>query len=270
MIDFHNHLLPGVDDGAATLDETRAALAAFREQGVRAVVVTPHLRGSLTAEPARLEETLARMDAAWEEASAMAAAEFPEVRLERGFEVMLDTPRPDLSDPRLRLAGTRFVLVEFPFMSVPPNAAATLFELRMAGWHPILAHPERYTGIDEALSGPGEWRRVGAHLQVNGASLIGKYGDEARRTAWRLLRRGWADYVCSDYHARGRLHAATARAEIERAAGAEAASLLTEGNAARMLAGESPLPPPAFGAQGRGGEEKPSLWKRLFGGGGQG
>ena len=62
---------------------------------------------------------------------AMAAAEFPALRLERGAEVALDTPAPDLSDPRVRLAGTPFTLVEFPFMTIPPNAAHALFEVKV-------------------------------------------------------------------------------------------------------------------------------------------
>jgi protein-tyrosine phosphatase len=258
MIDFHSHLVPGVDDGAATLEETRAALAAYREQGVRAVVTTPHLAGSVTKRPAELADALARSDEAWEGVAALAAAEFPELRVERGFEVMLDTPAPDLADPRLRLAGTRFVLVEFPFMAVPPNAAPALFELKMAGWMPILAHPERYGALHGDVAAAEEWRRVGAHLQGNGASLIGKYGPEAQRAAWRLLHRGWLDYVCSDYHARGNLHVRSAREAVLRAGGEEQAVLLFETNPGRMLEGKLPLPVPPLA------RPPEPLWKRLF------
>jgi protein-tyrosine phosphatase len=208
-----------------------------------------------------LAQALGRVDAAWAGVRELAAAEFPDLRLERGFEVMLDTPRPDFSDARVRLAGTRFVLVEFPFMAVPPNVQQAVFDLKMAGWAPVVAHPERYTGLDAALAGPEEWRRVGAYLQVNAGSLLGKYGPEAERAAWGLLRRGWADYVCSDYHARGTVHLAAARARLEAAGGAEQAALLFEANAARLLAGEPPLPVHPLEA---GGGRAP-LWKRILG-----
>jgi protein-tyrosine phosphatase len=262
MIDFHSHLVPGVDDGAATLDDTRAALAAFRDQGVTTVVTTPHLRGSETEHPERLSGLLATFDAAWDGVAKLAAAEFPELRLARGCEVMLDTPAPDLSDPRVRLAGTRFVLVEFPFMGVPPNIGTTLFEIKMGGWTPVVAHPERYDNLDADLRAPEEWRRMGAHLQVNDGSLLGKYGAAAERTAWALLRRGWVDYLGSDYHARGTLHVAAAFSALARAGGEEQAELLFRVNPERLLEGEAPLPVPPLPDR-----TPPPFWKRVFGGG---
>lgn len=259
MIDFHSHLIPGVDDGASDDTQTRAALALMRDEGVRALVTTPHLDGSLTARPEALAERLAELDAGWARLRTLAAAEFPELRVERGVEVMLDTPEPDLSDPRVRIAATSFVLVEFPYMSVPPNSAQTLFQLKLRGWIPVIAHPERYSGVDEGLAVMEEWRRVGGLFQVNGASLLGRYGGKAQTTAWRLLKRGWVDYLSSDYHARGRLAVREARAKLEEKGGADQATLLMETNPARLLAGEAPDPVPPLVAP-----RKP-LWRRIFG-----
>lgn len=259
MIDFHSHLIPGVDDGANDELQAREALARMRDEGVSALITTPHLNGSLTARPAALAERLAELDAGWDRLRAIATAEFPELRVERGVEVMLDTPEIDLSDPRLRLAGTPYVLVEFPYMNVPPNSAQTLFELKLKGWIPVVAHPERYSGVDEGLAVMDEWRRVGGLFQVNGASLIGRYGGNAQTTAWRLLKRGWVDYLSSDYHARGRVAVREARARLEEKGGAAQATLLMETNPARLLAGEAPEPVPPLLAP-----RKP-LWRRLFG-----
>jgi protein-tyrosine phosphatase len=259
MIDFHNHLIPGVDDGAASLEESRAALEAYRAQGVGTVVATPHLRGSLADSPEALEARLAEVDGAWAQLQALGAAEFPGLRLERGFEVMLDTPAPRLGDARLRLAGTAFVLVEFPFMSVPPNAENTLFELKVSGWTPVIAHPERYGNADAAGRAAAEWKRVGALLQVNAGSVLGKYGPEARDRAWALLGQGLADYVSSDYHARGTLHLAAFREALARAGGEAQARLLTEENPARLLAGQQPLPVAPLRPPSR------PFWARLFG-----
>jgi protein-tyrosine phosphatase len=260
MIDFHNHVLPGVDDGAADLPQALAALRAFAAQGVGTVVATPHLSGAATLDPAALARTLARLDAAWEALSRAAAGLLPALRLERGAEVMLDVPAPDLSDPRLRLAGTPFVLVEFPWMSVPPGAAQVLAGLRDAGWRPVLAHPERYTGASPSLAEAGEWRRAGAALQVNAGSLLGRYGEGPRRAAWGLLERGWADYLCSDFHARGRCATAEAAAALARAGGAPQAHRLTHENPSRLLAGEPPRPVPPL-------RRRPPLWRRVLGGG---
>jgi protein-tyrosine phosphatase len=258
MIDFHNHVIPGVDDGAEDAAESRSALVAFGEQGVRAVVATPHVEGSLTADPVRLAARMAELDRGWTLLQG-AAAEVGTVEVFRGAEVMLDQPELDLSDARLRLAGTGFVLIEFPFMAVPPNAEQSLFSIRMQGYKPILAHPERYANAASDPKDAEGWVRVGAHLQVNAGSLLGRYGPRAQTLAWRLVRGGIAAYVASDHHARGTLHLRAARAELERRGGAEQADLLMNVNPERLLAGDDPLPVPPF--EGR----RPPLWRRLLG-----
>jgi protein-tyrosine phosphatase len=211
---------------------------------VHTLVATPHLLASLTARPERLHARLAELDAGWERLRALAAAEFPALRLERGAEVMLDTLTPDLADPRTRLAGTSFALVEFAHMSVPPNADQPLLHLKRDGWTPVLAHPERYAGFGAVLQQVEHWRTIGTHLQVNAGSLVGRYGSHAREVAWRLLELGWADFLSSDYHARGRLSLQAARQALLARGGEHQAELLLETNSARLLAGEPPLAVP--------------------------
>ena len=258
MIDFHSHLLPSADDGAADLDEALAALAALHEQGVHTAIVTPHLRGSVTGQREALRARLDELDGRWEELRALAAEHFPALRLERGAEVMLDTATPDLADPRTRLAGGPYVLVEFPRMLVPAHAEQILAYVIGRGWTPVVAHPERYGNLHAELRDAEEWKRMGARLQVNAGSLLGRYGADAEGRAWRLIRLGWADYLSSDYHARGRLALAEARQALISRGGAEQAELLLETNAARLLAGEPPLPVPPLALP-------PPLWKRLLG-----
>jgi protein-tyrosine phosphatase len=258
LIDFHSHLVPGADDGAADRDEARAALAALATQGVHTAIVTPHLRGSVTERPDALRARMDEMDALWEELRALAAAEFPALRLERGAEVMLDSAAPLFADPRTRLAATPFVLVEFPRMMVPAHAEQILAHVLGSGWTPVVAHPERYGNLHAELRDAEAWRRMGAHLQVNAGSLLGRYGADAQGRAWRLVRLGWADYLSSDYHARGRLALAGARDALASRGGHEQAALLLETNAARLLAGEPPLPVPPLAPPA-------PLWKRLLG-----
>lgn len=257
MIDFHNHLIPGVDDGASDAEQTRAAMETFRGQGVDRVVCTPHVSGEATRRPEEMAALMERLDRGWAQAQEV-AKDFGDMRIFRGAEVMLDTPEPDLSDPRVRLAETRFVLVEFPFMVVPPNGPRALFELKMAGWMPILAHPERYHNASESLQDAEEWRRVGALLQINSGSLLGRYGAKPQSLAWGLLERGWADYLSTDYHARGTCPAADSRRALAERGAEEQAVLLTETNPERLLAGQAPLPvPPVQAAR--------PLWRRLLG-----
>lgn len=258
VVDIHNHLIPGVDDGARDADEARAGLEAMIAGGVLGLVVTPHLDASLGRRPARLEERLAEIDAGWAALTRVAATLPRAPRLERGAEVKLDTPEPDLSDPRTRLAGGRFALVEFPYFNVPPRSETVLEALRRQDVTPVIAHPERYRGLRDQLETVATWRAAGAYLQVNGASLVGRYGAEARTTALLLLRRGWADYVSSDYHARGRTEIESYRAILLELGGEERTDRLLYANAARLLEGEPPLPVPALPLR-RG------FWERIAG-----
>lgn len=249
ITDFHNHLMPGVDDGAKSVEHARTALAALRDAGVARIITTPHFNASVTLDAAALARRLAELDAGWEQLRPL-AAEFG-VELHRGAEVALDVPRPDLGDPRIHLAGTRFVLVEFAFMTVPPHSASVLSAVRAGGVQPVLAHPERYGRLESDPVGARAWREAGALLQVNGGSLLGRYGEGARRTALRLLREGLVDYVCSDFHARGDPGIGRYREALEELGGHEQARLLLEVNPQRLLEDEPPLPvPPLAGARG--------------------
>jgi protein-tyrosine phosphatase len=252
VVDFHNHLLAGVDDGAHTDDESRAALYAMAAEGVAAVITTPHVDASLALQPERLSARLHELDVAWRKLLATAAA--TPVTVYRGAELALDVPDPDFADQRLRLAGTRFVLVEFAHMTVPPNASGALRRIRDRGWIPVLAHPERYAG--GSVSAVQSWRDAGALLQLNGPSLVGRYGVEPKRLAEQLLAHGLADYICSDYHSRSGPYIDEYIRWLRQCGGGEQAALLTGINPQRLLQDELPMPvPPLFQSRG--------LWCRM-------
>lgn len=244
IVDFHNHVMPGVDDGATSDEESAEALRAFVAQDARHVVATPHFEGSLTLRKDQLAERLGELDRGWERLQAIAAAQVPTLTVYRGAEVALDTPAPDLSDPRLRLAGTSYVLCEYPFMTVPPNSTGVLHTIMNAGITPIIAHPERYVGMTPECVLAMRWRHAGALLQLNAGSLTGRYGDHARDNAYALLERGLVDYLCSDYHARGRPATAGARRLLLEGGGEEQFQLMTVVNPGRMLQDEAPVPVP--------------------------
>ena len=256
--DLHSHLVPGVDDGARTLEESIEGIERMVRLGIRKIVTTPHLDGSLTRERDAFLERMEEMDRAWERVHAEVAERFPEVDFRRGHELLLDVPDPELDDPRIRLGGSTFVLLEWPRLQLPPGTVEVLGRLRMAGIRPIIAHPERYVGFDRELDLVHQWRRAGAFLQMNYGSLMGRYGPEARTLAFRLLRRGWVDYLSSDFH--GRAHLKIYRREAVEKLGElgaeEQIALLSVTNPQRVFRDEEPLPVPPLLA-------RPTLWSRV-------
>jgi len=255
IVDFHNHLMPGVDDGAQSHGECLDGLQAFRKSGVESIVATPHLDGSLTIKREPLAERLEELDNGW--ATLQQCGRETGMQVRRGVELLLDTPEPDLSDPRVRLDGGNFVLMEFPYMVVPPQSARAVRFISDAGYRPIIAHPERYRGFAMQVEQAAAWKESGGLLQVNGGSLLGRYGAEARRAAFELLERGWVDYICSDFHARGPVLVADYRALLESQEAAEQAHTLMETNPSRMLEGLTPLPVAPMRAKRAG------LWDRV-------
>ncbi|MEI6813084.1 MAG: CpsB/CapC family capsule biosynthesis tyrosine phosphatase [bacterium] len=248
--DFHSHLFPGVDDGAQTPEDSAAALAAFRKDGTRQLITTPHFMGSLTRNRAMLADRLDQLEAGWARLRAVVARDAERhgspMRVERGVEVMLDVPDPDLSDPRLRLAGTNFALVEYPSLRLPPmNAEFAVIALCEQGWTPVVAHPERYRNLAEYET-LARFKGAGAYLQINAGSLFGDHGKTAATHAMNIITLGLADYVASDYHARGLPRLRDFHHAVVEAGYPEQAELLGVTNPARLLEGLPPLPVPPF------------------------
>lgn len=261
IVDFHSHLLPQVDDGSQSVEQSLAALRAFAAQGVTTVVTTPHFDASLTRDPAALGERLGQFDAGWAALQdAMHGVEGLPL-LKRGTEVMLDEPDVDLSDPRIRLDGGPFVLCEFPALRLPPNAEWGIKNLLDRGYRPIVAHPERYRNQEAELGSLRRLREAGALFQVNAGSFIGQHGEQAERVAWRLIALGWVEYLSSDFHARGEPAIARGIARLGETGAQGVVSRLTVENPARLLRGELPLAvaPVAFESR------NDSWWRRLMG-----
>lgn len=244
--DLHSHLVPGVDDGARTLEEALEGVERMVAAGIGRIVTTPHVNASLTRDSRLLGTWLDEVDLPWQELAEQVRQRFPDVELLRGHEVMLDVPDPDFTDARLRLAGTSFVLVEWPRLQIPPMTGPVIERITKAGYHPILAHPERYSGIRQDLDCAGAWRSAGAFLQVNHGSLVGRYGPEACGAASELLERGWVDLLSSDFHARASLeiHLEDAEGFFATHDGLKQFELLTVNNPGRVIGDELPLPVP--------------------------
>jgi protein-tyrosine phosphatase len=234
LVDLHCHLVPGVDDGAPDVDHGLEQLRRFRDLGIRTVVTTPHLAASDTGGRAR-----AAIDEAFARLAAAASEESPDVSLGLSYEIRLDDPDSDLADRDLGLGEGGCLLVEFPMLAMPAYPDRMLTVVTSAGWIPVLAHPERYAGIEVGYGWIGRWREMGALMCANAGSLWGEHGAEAQRVVRRMLSEGAVDLIASDNHARPRRAATVRQAHdfLVDAGWAEQASLLTATNPAAALRG---------------------------------
>lgn len=245
--DFHSHLVPGVDDGSRTLDDALHSIGRMVDAGVTRVITTPHLWLSQAA-GGRLAGFLDYHDQRWAPLERAVRARYPGLDFRRGFEVKLDRPDPDLSDPRLRLGGTRFVLVEWPLHRIPPGTPEILERIAQSGLVPIVAHPERYRGVGPGFGVVREWKQAGALLQGNYGSLAEQNGPAVQAFIVQMLEQGILDYLCSDFHGRRgyTFYMVDGARILSQLGGDEQLEILGKVNTARLFDGEAPLPAPSL------------------------
>jgi len=184
MIDTHLHVLPAIDDGAGNLREARAMLEQLASIGFTRVVATPHLMMTLSREY-RLATTNA-LELITPIASAYG------LDMDMGYEHLLtpDLARRLSEGESSTLAESSAVMVELPFIGWPRHTESSLFDLRLAGFRPVLAHPERYVEVQSNPERALAVAQQGVVLQLTFASFAGLYGRVAERTARLLLERG--------------------------------------------------------------------------------
>jgi protein-tyrosine phosphatase len=197
VIDLHLHLLPGIDDGAQSLDISQSMIERARAAGFDTLVATPHLDGPLT------QEYRARVGAAWSRVAPLAAG--LGLQVAQGYEIKLT---PDLADRLAHgepstLAGGRAILVELPFVGWPNYTEQCLFDVQAAGFRPLLAHPERYVDAHRDVDRLIRLAERGVAQQVTFGSLAGLFGKRVQEVAEDLLRRDAATVLATDAHSAG-------------------------------------------------------------------
>jgi protein-tyrosine phosphatase len=233
LIDLHSHVLPGLDDGAADLDEAVAICVAAAEAGIEVLAATPHVRDDYPTTADQMEEALAAVRAATEGlVTLLPGGELDYVELRRPYDELV----------RFGLAGNpRYLLVETPYMGWPHELEELFFRLRVLGVTPVLAHPERNDEVQirpEILAGLVEG---GALVQLTAASVEGRIGKRAEVAARELLERNLAHLIASDAHAPA-VRAIGLRGAVEALDNEELGAWLTV-DVPRAIVDNTPLPP---------------------------
>lgn len=195
FVDIHSHVLPAVDDGSPSIEVSLDMLRRALAEGISALVLTPHIKANDGRAVAELH--CARFA---ELCDAVRVAELP-VELHLGCEVAFRFNMPEVAEwPSGPLANGRYVLVDLPPGPLSPGLEKGFFDLRSAGYRPILAHPERHRQLANDPEQIGRLREQDLLLQLNAGSLSGRFGGRAQRVAELLVSRGWADFIASDGH----------------------------------------------------------------------
>ncbi|NBB89343.1 MAG: histidinol-phosphatase [Bacteroidetes bacterium] len=194
-MDMHNHLLPGVDDGAKNITESLNMIRVYIEMGWDHIVATPHMNEAYYPNQThKLRQVFANLQ------NEVSMRNLP-IELELAAEYQTDDLfRSHLeADELLCLQGKR-VLIELPFFHPPLDWEQYFFETQMKGYTPILAHAERYLYWINDLEKFDTLQQRGVEFQLNLTSLIGKYGPEVQALAKKLLKREAYRWVASDAH----------------------------------------------------------------------
>ena len=196
-LDYHSHLLPGVDDGVQSMDDTLEILANFEQQGIAELWLTPHVMEDIPNTTEKLKERFEELKVAYK----------GNIKLNLAAEYMLDA----LFDARLEAGdllplgeqGTH-LLVETSYFNSPMRLHDTLARIKSRGYYPVLAHPERYQYMDEK-----DYKKLkvaGVKFQLNWASLAGRYGRPEQKKAEWLVKKNMYDVVGSDTHRKSMCH----------------------------------------------------------------
>lgn len=226
MIDFHSHILPNIDDGSTSMEESVKLIKEAAQAGFTGIISTSHYlqnyyecdeaerKGLLAelAEQVKMADVKSSGGIGKEKSSDDDTSSFAEYsrmpKLYLGNEIYITTEIVELLEEgkASTINGTNYVLFELPMNSKPLFAKEVVYKLIENGYKPIIAHPERYSYVKEDIEFVRELKSMGALFQSNYGSVIGMYGGSAKKTLKKLLKEDLISFLGSDVHAVGQIY----------------------------------------------------------------
>lgn len=195
-VDIHSHLIPGIDDGVKTLEESVEIILALKNQGFKKLITTPHIMWH------RFPNTKEIIVNGCKKVNEELKVRDIDIEVIPSAEYFFDENFLELikKDNLMPFGEKNYILFELSYTSKPFGLEETIFNLLSKGYRPILAHPERYSFLNSNLEKYDKLKECGVRFQININSLIGFYGKRPRIAAKYLSDKGLIDFVGSDIH----------------------------------------------------------------------
>ena len=196
MIDVHSHIIPKIDDGSCGLEETYEMLKNAKEAGFTDIITTPHyIEGVYNVNSAKKNEIIEKLNVYSKEKNM-------NIHLYSGSEIYITLNMLELLEKNeaQTLANSKYVLFEIPMNNNIVYLEECIFKLKSKGYIPVIAHPERYKIVQQNPELVKDWINRGAYMQCNYLSIIGKYGNKAKKILKKLLKSNLVHFLGSDAH----------------------------------------------------------------------
>ncbi|MEM0940231.1 MAG: CpsB/CapC family capsule biosynthesis tyrosine phosphatase [Bacteroidota bacterium] len=196
LVDIHSHLIPGIDDGASTIDGSLEMIALLQSIGFKKLITTPHIHPKYPNKEDRIIDGLADLRSAIlkKGISGVEIGAAAEYYVTESFVNQLESGKKLLS------FGDNYILIECSFSVKPFFFESVISKLKEYGYRPILAHPERYRFLEGKIEWLHELKTTGLLFQITLSSLVGYYGDNSQKIGLELIKNGMVDFLATDLH----------------------------------------------------------------------
>lgn len=192
--DIHSHILPGIDDGAKTSDDSFFLTSKLCDLGFSKLVFTPHIQSEFYRnDGVSIENSFLQIESSL-------TSGFPEMQFFHAAEYLIDDGFHFHQEKKLETFSNNFLLVEFSYFAPIPNFIDILTTLCNSGYRVVLAHPERYSYWYNNGNALRLIKNLGVYFQVNLISLGGHFGDVVQKQAEKMLSEGLIDFAGTDIH----------------------------------------------------------------------
>jgi tyrosine-protein phosphatase YwqE len=203
FVDIHNHILPGIDDGAKTTEESLNLIKAFGEFGVNDFICTPHIMHNYYDNtPKSIKKSYEQLKKVLNEKGLKG------INIDYAAEHMIDSNfETILAENNIMPLANNYLLIEMSYLQPSLNLLDSVKKIALKKYYPILAHPERYVFLHEKKGNYSMYREKGLLMQLNLLSLSEYYGKNVQKMAFELLQSGHIDFLATDIHNKRQLRA---------------------------------------------------------------